>query len=365
MMMRSHSSGGILLAATVVAAVTTIADGVAIYPKLQKSCSVCQDGSEILYPQVHIEELGQTCAELQEEASNYIDPVSCRYYHRYGNSCGCKNIPPKESFCELCQDSSPIPEPDLWLDGYDGNCGSMAVDAQWNLWHTFDKEVQKQNEDNNNMLPTCDYYHHVGSLCGCKNNRPPTEGCNLCVDGNRPSLEEKSVTPGNAGEETCRTYSHLTKYLYQEGTEECQKAQSIVGSYCGCSETPQDAPTCDMCPSGLVMSDTMAPDIQLEEGNRVFYFKDAACIKIAMLASEFDFSCQSVPEEYVDACCLSATSYFGPAVYEQENPTLDEAPDEAPINWDEFIFLSAATTPKDYSFRVGVLAGMMGLLLVI
>jgi hypothetical protein len=279
-------------------------------------CTVCQDGSPILHPEAFVEETEQTCAELVEEATYYSDPVSCRYYHRYGNECGCKNIAPEETFCQLCQDGSPIPDGSLLLEGYDGTCDVLQADAAWNLKSTFDAE---EGDGHSDAGETCNYYHHAGKLCGCPNNVPPQNGCKLCLDGNPPLMPNKVVTPGNAAEETCDAFSHFTEYLKLEGTEDCTKSQSVVGSYCGCSETPtSDTPVaCDYCPPGLVTKEGLATKIDFIAHSKIFYFRDAACIKIAMLATDMDFPCDNVPGTFIDGCCEPASGLLGPEVFIQ------------------------------------------------
>lgn len=307
-------------------------------------CRICQDNDEeIQFPNVVVEGLGQTCSELVEEASYYTDPISCRYYHRYGSQCGCKNNrPPPETFCDLCQDATPISNPDRLLEGYEGTCGTLAVDAAWNLWQTLDENIivsgnqdfplsehlQQLQENQSN----CNYYHHAGQLCGCRNNRPPKTGCHLCTDGTAPRSGRKSVTPDNAAEATCQAYSLFTHYLKERDTQECDHAQAVVGPYCGCStgeredtyntgtigtantantisktistaKTPTKADVCNFCPTGMVTKDARAPSLDLADGSRVFYFRDASCIKVAMLATKFDFECQNIPADFVDACC--------------------------------------------------------------
>lgn len=294
------------------------------------SCTVCQDGSPILHPEAFVEETEQTCAEMAEEATYYSDPISCRYYHRYGNECGCNNIPPTETFCQLCQDGSPVPDGSLLLEGYDGNCDLLQADAAWNLWSTIDAEEGDGQADTGE---TCNYYHHAGKLCGCPNNAPPQNGCKLCLDGEPPLMPNKVVTPGNAAEETCEAFSLFTQYLQVDGTEECTKSQSVVGSYCGCSETPtSDTPVaCDYCPPGLVTKEGMATKIDFIAHNKVFYFRDAACIKITMLAADFDFPCDNVPSTFIDGCCEPASALLGPEVFIQgavdREPEVEDVPE--------------------------------------
>lgn len=329
-----------------------------------KYCTVCQDGSEILNPHALIEETDQTCAELSEEARHYEDPIACRYYHRYGGACGCNNVAPSESFCALCQEETDqIGDETLWLDGYDASCGTLQIDAAWNLWGTFSADEDANiNIDQDN----CDYYHHAGGLCGCKHNRPPEKGCTLCSDGSQPMLLDKTVIPNHAAEETCEVLSLFTQYQTTQGTSECQATQAVGGSYCGCSDTSTPAKSCDICPQGLVIREGWAPDVEFAANNRVFYFHDASCIKVAMLASTFGFPCGSAPRDYIEACCQAATELLGPEVFVQSG-TSDAATshsqgkDDYEINWDEFTFFSAATTSwnQSFAFALGIVMAFL------
>ena len=326
-----------------------------------EGCTVCQDGSKIRSPNVLVEELDQTCADLEEEASYYADPISCRYYHRYGNHCGCSNRPPAETFCELCQDSTPIPDSDQQLDGYDVTCGTLQVDAAWNLWHTFDENMGVDIQDQGN----CNYYHHAGQLCGCRNNRPPATGCHLCADGSAPRSGRKGITPGDAAEETCQAYSLFAHYIQVEGTPECDDTQSVLGPYCGCSETPDtttsNAEVCEFCPTGMVTKDGWAPDLDLSQGKRVFYFRDAACIKVAMLATEFGFSCSDMSVDFVDACCEPDPELLNTQVFIQDEPsvTQDADDDDTPeLDWSSVIILTTVPPAESSSLKLGALVSL-------
>ncbi|CAB9510685.1 expressed unknown protein [Seminavis robusta] len=370
-----HMYNGALLAAIVSAVLPQTVHATTL-------CTVCQDGSSIRHPEAFVEETEQTCAELAEEASYYSDPASCRYYHRYGNECGCNNKPPPDTLCRLCQDGSPIPDPSLWPDGYDGNCGALQIDAAWNLWSTFDADEDTKGKE----ASTCDYYHLAGTHCGCPDNVPPADGCQLCLDGSPPLIPDKAVTPGNAAEATCEAFSFYTQFMHTQGTEDCTKHQSVVGSYCGCSSTPSSQRVCDYCPPGLVTREGIVPKVDFKAGNRLFYFRDAACIKVAMLAEEFDFPCDVVPDAFVESCCEPATGLLEPEVFVQEEVKLGSKPQKhsvagakgmqhldgetshkreagmqssgsnekydtslpTTVNWDDFVFLSTSAASSNF-----------------
>jgi len=318
-----------------------------------------------------IEELEQTCAELEEEAKYYSDPISCRYYHRYGNECGCgtPNRPPAETFCDLCQDATPIPDSDRQLEGYGGTCGTLQLDAAWNLWHTLDENwPMDETTGIQGAQANCNYYHHAGHLCGCRNNRPPATGCKLCKDGEAPRNGRKTVTPGDAAEENCQAYSLFSHYVQTSGSRDCNMAQAVVGPYCGCAGTSDEidfisaasygesdselTPVCNFCPTGMVVKDSLAPSLNLEENGRVFHFRDAACIKVAMLATEFNFTSSDVPVDFVDVCCEPIQGTHTPQlntqdVFIQDEPSLingagnkDFNDDTPELDWSSVVILT-------------------------
>lgn len=268
---------------------------------LSKHCSLCQDGSEITNPDVIVYD-GITCAELAEEAFSAlpdgVDNDQCRFYHRYGNTCGCNNIPPEETFCTLCQDSNTLPDLALTLNGVDVSgaitCQELQLEAAWNVFSTY-----------SDAPPTCDYYHHLGHLCGCTNNIPPETGCDLCADGSMPAFENKAVTPDIAGAENCAAYQTISKYTIPGSDEDyCIAAQASVGAYCGCSNPPPKP--CDLCP-GQVVADAIAPTI---EGDPVLEMIGAdtsiTCIEYEFLVSRFGLTCKTLPQ-IKSTCCISAS----------------------------------------------------------
>jgi hypothetical protein len=247
--------------------------------------------------------------------------------------CGCSNTPPKESFCHLCQDKSPLPDPDKTIYGYPGTCADLQEDAAWNFWQTLHPQEE---------LSSCNFYHHTGSLCGCPNNEPPKDGCDLCFDGNPPLLPDKAVTPFNAAESTCESYALYNKYLHTKDSDVCTRSQSIVGSYCGCSQIPRHTDRCNICPDGYVpKAETWAPDMEVISGNRIFTFKDATCIKVAMLMADYEFPCSAIPEGFVEVCCESAVGMLSSEVFSSSNWINRTKP---PLDYSTFTFFPSSST---------------------
>ena len=257
-------------------------------------CSMCQDGSPITTPDAIIPELELSCAEVADEASNYPSDLGCRYYQRFGNACGCSNTAPAISRCELCQDSAQIPDPSLVPDNHDKSCEELQEDADWNLISAFDPPEEVN----------CNYYHYIGSVCGCPNNAPLDNGCTLCSGGSAPPNNNKPFSPGNGAEATCGTFASLVEFSLTAEDQACTNLQSTTGAYCGCASPPVNA--CPMCPEGTVVANKVAPDADIEIGDISLPLIDASCALAERTIAEVSSAamCAEAPERIVAECCV-------------------------------------------------------------
>lgn len=272
------------------------------------SCNLCQDGSAVSTPDKVIDLLllEQTCADLADQALN-SPSYDCAYYHLIGNHCGCTNTLPSD-LCMICQDGSMVSDPNkLVLEDPRGSCGKMEEDAPL---------AGLRGDD-------CELYHYYGTLCGCKANTPPSDGCSLCSDGSSPAFPDKITSQDPTTEYDCAQEVTLAKFLIKSDTSDCRADQSVVGEFCGCPANPQKS--CSICEPGKSLISNEAPAYVLEyttASGDVGSFDVATdtCVNSAFVANSFDLNatqCSNLAMQIGGACCAepSGAMQHNPLVF--------------------------------------------------
>ena len=242
-----------------------------------------------------------TCGLLEEESSNefLVMTNGCSYYQYYAHLCGCPDYRDEEPQCQLCQDGDDDSiESDRKINGH--TCGEMAVEA------SFDPHRLG-----------CDYYHYLGSLCGCRNNVPRDDGCQLCYDGETPPFAAQQVRLPGVETGTCEHVSKYSNYVHKAGSKECYSTQSTLGGFCGCDKLTQPVSRCPICrKEEWGISNDLAPTFKYlspNNGKTTIHQSGMSCLEVEMMANSFvlDFSedaqgtCSNIRKQVADVCCTA------------------------------------------------------------
>ncbi|GAX22945.1 hypothetical protein FisN_24Lh240 [Fistulifera solaris] len=185
-------------------------------------CPLCYDGSRP--PSFQKEVLNSTCAIFISAAGTpNSDPQTptCDQWLQIGVLCEC---PVPDDACGLCEDGSPIPDPELMI-GVD-KCSDLIARAAFS-----------EGEECSSLQAT------AGVYCGCSNPIASEGYCRIC--GNGTLLPNPSFVP-ETDDNTERSCGQLE--INREGLA-CDELQNLYAEAC-CSAAPVAAPSGNVAPTG-------------------------------------------------------------------------------------------------------------------
>lgn len=273
----------------------------------ESGCSFCSNGMSVRNPDRVIqmtETTITTCGILEKESHDefLVETYGCNFYQYYAHMCGCPDSREGDDElqeCQICQDS----------DEEDNVNGEQKING-----HTCQEMKVEARFDPHGL--GCSYYHYLGSMCGCKSNKPPEDGCQLCYDGELPPFAAQQVRLPGVETGTCQHVSEYTQYVHDAGSKECYSTQSTLGGYCGCDVLTQPVSRCPICAENkFKISNTLSPKFQYlsPNGNTKIHQSGMSCLDVEMLANNLvvdssdkaQGTCSAIRDQVADVCCVS------------------------------------------------------------
>mmetsp|Transcript_33590 Transcript_33590/g.49362 ORF Transcript_33590/g.49362 Transcript_33590/m.49362 type:complete len:453 (+) Transcript_33590:174-1532(+) len=262
----------------------------------RSGCTLCQDGSEIENPDVFVKEADKTCGELSSMALLSL-PGICPWVQMHGPSCGC-SFTPSEKSCTLCPDGSSAKDLNFFVKEVDATCGALEGVAPF---YSGD---------------SCADFHALGvNSCGCSYTAPQ-DACTLCLDGS--PVKDRSLSTGHY---TCEELEMNAAFLASgiENKNACSAYQSTAGKVCGCESPPEHA--CSLCSDGYELDYSKIIDENIDA--------TFVCGEAQFEASADLEQCERIKAEVANTCCIPASDE------NNENPNTGLNKSEESVSSDE------------------------------
>eukprot|EP00571_Detonula_confervacea_P005641 CAMPEP_0172321060 /NCGR_PEP_ID=MMETSP1058-20130122/42145_1 /TAXON_ID=83371 /ORGANISM="Detonula confervacea, Strain CCMP 353" /LENGTH=937 /DNA_ID=CAMNT_0013036459 /DNA_START=47 /DNA_END=2860 /DNA_ORIENTATION=+ len=196
-------------------------------------------GSDTDLPDANREVFGHSCQAWDFNSTFLPSPEgrngTCDdVYQAASYGCGCPSVelPSSRGCGVLCQDGSPLPDPDLMVK--DINNKKLSC-KDWELKAQFDTNANE-----------CVNYNAIGALCGCSKNEPHPDACGpLCPDGADTIHHENH----QVWDTSCKDWNAMSTFLpiwynNYNSLETCEEYYQDVRHGCACPGIPDASLKC-------------------------------------------------------------------------------------------------------------------------
>ncbi len=183
--------------------------------------SMCQDDSPIPEPDKVVR--GMACKDwsLFSRLADHVE--MCFFYEMIGAECGCGNTPPSNACGPLCRSEEALAYPSREVRGQ--RCD------EWNSMSTFLFAGYGEAIPGTTSMvsSTCDnFFSPIAFGCGCPAAELPENGCGYLCQNGLPVPEPYRIV----GDQTCGDLE--LKSLYETDHNTCYRYRTTVASQCGC-----------------------------------------------------------------------------------------------------------------------------------
>lgn len=136
--------------------------------------------------------------------------------------------------CQLCQNGQSVPDPAFIPDETGGSsCGELEAEARDGPYYP------------------CPVYSYFGHVCGCPDQTPPNDACNICQDGAGTVTMPDVIVDADTGQ-TCDSMALEAAFISEETLGYSCSYYHQFGNMCGCSNVPPAEVSCGtMCDDGM------------------------------------------------------------------------------------------------------------------
>jgi len=135
--------------------------------------------------------------------------------------------------CRICQNGQSVPDGSLKPDEAGGStCAELEAEAMDSPYYP------------------CPVYHYFGALCGCPEQVPPRDACNLCQDGAGTITKPDLIADADTGQ-TCDSMALEAAFVSEETLGYSCSYYYMFGNKCGCTTNVPPEFSCGMlCDDG-------------------------------------------------------------------------------------------------------------------